>query len=154
MANNLAGCIKCQKSMAVRHSRQTKLVPMPTWEGPLQEIAMDFVGELAESEAFNASLVVTDRFTKVQNYLAAKTTCTAADVANACINEIWPLYTLPRHITSDRGTQFAYTFFKEVNRKLNNNLRLATAYRPQTDALKERAVQILKQYLPIYCHDS
>ena len=114
---------------------------------------MDFVGELPESEGFNAILVVTDRFTKVQHYLAAKTTCIAADVANAYINEIWCLHGLPRHITSDRGPQFASKFPKELNRKLNINLRLSTAYHPQTGRLSERAVQTLKQYLRIYCHD-
>ena len=85
---------------------------------------MDFVGELRESEGFNAILVVTDRFTKVQHYLPAKSTCTAADFANPYINDIWHLHRLPRHITSDRGPQFAAKFSKELNRKLNINLRL------------------------------
>jgi len=43
-------------------------------------------------------------------------------------------------------------FLKELNRKLNINLRLSTASHPQTDGLSERAVQTLKQYLRIYCH--
>ena len=85
---------------------------MPTAERPFYEIAMEFVGELAESESFNAILVVTDRFTKLQHYFPAKTTCTAADVANAYINEIWHLHGLLRHITSVRGSQFAYNFSK------------------------------------------
>ena len=114
---------------------------------------MDFIGELPESEGFNAILVVTDRFTKVPHYLAAKTTWTAADLVNAYINEIWRLHGLPQHITFDRGRQFAYTFPKDLNRKLNINLRLLTAYHPQTDVLSERAVQTLKQYLRISCHD-
>ena len=74
MARYVAGCVKCQKSKADRHSRQTKLVPMATGEHPFEEIAMDFVGELPESEGFNAILVVTDRFTKVQHYIPAETT--------------------------------------------------------------------------------
>ena len=61
---------------------------MTTGERPCEEIAMDFVVELPDSEGFNAILVVTDRFTKVQHYLPGKTTWTAADVANAYINEI------------------------------------------------------------------
>ena len=113
---------------------------MPTGERPFEEIAMDFVGELPESEGFTAILVVTDRFTKVQHYLPAKTSWTAADVAHAYINEIWRLHGVPRHITTDRGPQFTSTFYKELNRKLNINLRLSTAYHPQTDGLSERAV--------------
>ena len=89
------------------YSRQTKLVLMATGERPVEEIAKDFIGELLESEGFNAILVVTDRFIKVQHYVPGKTTCTAAGVANAYINEIWWLHELPPHITSDRGPQFA-----------------------------------------------
>ena len=153
MARYVAGCVKCQKSMADRHGRQTKLVPMPTGERPFEEIAMDFVGELPESEAYNAILVVTDRFTKVQHYILAKTTWTAEDVADSYINDIWKLYGLPRQITSDRAPQFASKFLKSLKRKLHINLRISSAKHPQTDGLRERAVQTLKQYLRIYCHD-
>ena len=145
--------MKCQKSKADRHGRQTKLVPMPTGEPPFEEIAMDFVGELPESEDINAILVVTDRFTKVQHYISAKTTWTAEDVCNSYINDIWKLYGLLRHITLDRGPQFASKLLKELNRKRNINLRLSTTYHLQTDGLSERAVQTLKQYLRIYCRD-
>jgi len=61
---------------------------MPTGEHPLEEIAMDFVGELPESEGFNAILVITDRFNKVQHYILVKTTWTTEDVANVYITEI------------------------------------------------------------------
>ena len=46
---------------------------MPTGESAFEEIVMDFVGELPESEGFHAILVVTDRYTKVHDYIAAKT---------------------------------------------------------------------------------
>ena len=126
---------------------------MPTGERPFEEIGMDFVGELRESEGFNAVLVVTDQFTKVQHYIPAKTTWTAEDVADSYINDIWTLYSLPRHITSDLGLQFASKFLNELNQKLNINLRLSAAYHLQTDGLSERAVQTRKQYLCIYCYE-
>jgi len=71
---------------------------------------MNFVGELPESEGFITILVITDWFTKIQYYIPAKMTWTAEDVANIYITEIWRLYGLPRHITSDRGPQFALRF--------------------------------------------
>ena len=126
---------------------------MPTGGRAFEVIAMDFIGELPESEGFNALLIVTDRFTKAEHYLRATTTCTAADVAKAYIKEIWRLHGLPRHMSSVRGPPFAYKFSKELNRKLNINLRLSTSYHPQTDGLSERAVQALKQYLRIYSLD-
>ena len=115
VARYVAGYIKCQKSKADRHSQLTKLVPMPTGECPFEEIAMDFVGQLPESEGFNAILVVMDWGTKVQYYIPAKTTQTAEDVANSYINDIWKLYGLPTHITSDRVPQFTSKFLKELN---------------------------------------
>src|SRR5437879_6545109 len=80
VAKYMAGCIKCQKSKADRHSRQTKLVLRPTGECPFQEIAIDFVGELRGSEGCNVILVLIDWFTKVEHYLPAKRTWTAANI--------------------------------------------------------------------------
>jgi len=137
MAKYMAGCIRCQKAKADRHSRQTKLVPMPTGERSFEEIAMDFVGELPKSEGFNAILVVTNRFTKVQHYIPAKTTWTVSDVAAIYINEIWRLYSLPKHITSNHEPQFTSKFLKVINKSLGINLRLSTAYYSQTDGLAE-----------------
>ena len=94
---------------------------MPTGERPFEEIGMDFVGELPQSEGFHTILVVTDRFTKVQHYIPAKTTWTAEDVAYSYINDIWKLYGLLRYLISDRGPQFASKFLKQLNRKLNIN---------------------------------
>ena len=65
VAKYVAQCVKCQKSKADVHSRQTKLVPMPTGERPFEEIAMDFITELLELEGFNALQVVADWFTNV-----------------------------------------------------------------------------------------
>ena len=84
-------------------------------EYPFEEIAMNFIAELPESEAFNAMLVVTDLFTKVQHYIVAKTTRTAEDVADSYIIDIWKLYGLQRFITSDRGRQFASKFLQELH---------------------------------------
>ena len=153
VAAYIAGCHRCQLAKADRHSKMKGLVPMPTGLQPWEEIAMDFVGELPESEGFNAILVITDRFTKIQRYIPAKTSWTAEDVANVYITDIWRHYGLPKGITTDRGPQFASAFIRSLNKALNIHLRTSTAHRPQTDGLAERAVQTLKQYLRVYCHD-
>ena len=54
-------------------------------------------------KAFNAILVITDRFTKVQRHVPARTSWTAEDVANVYITDIWRHYGLPKGITTDRG---------------------------------------------------
>ena len=74
---------------------------MPTGERPWEEIAMDFVRELPESDGYNAILVITDCFTKMQHYIPAKTSWTSEDVANAYLCDIWILHGIPKFITSD-----------------------------------------------------
>ena len=64
---------------------------MPTGECCCKEIAIDFIGELIESKGFYTILGITDQFTKVKYYITTKTTCTATDIADAYINEIWIL---------------------------------------------------------------
>ena len=126
---------------------------MPTGTIRFQEIAMDFVGKLPDSEGFNTISVITDRFTKLQIYIPAKTTWTSEDVANAYLCEVWKLFGLPTYVTSDRGPQFASAFTKALNKKVDIRLRLSTVHHSQTDSLSERAIQTLKQFLRIYCHD-
>ena len=46
---------------------------MPTGERLWEEIAIDFVGELPNSDSYNAILVITYYFTKIQQYIRAKT---------------------------------------------------------------------------------
>ena len=62
---------------------------MPTLERPFEEIAIDFVVELPESEDFNAVLVVTEWFRQVEHYILAEKTWTAAEVVNSYLNDIW-----------------------------------------------------------------
>ena len=46
-----------------RCSRQTKLVPMPTEARSFEEIAIDFIREIPESEGLDTNLVIIDHFT-------------------------------------------------------------------------------------------
>ena len=88
------------------------MVPMPTGEHPFKEIVIGFVGELPESKGFKTILVVTDQFTKVKNYISAKTTLTLEDMSDSYIKDTCRLHSLPRHITLDCGLQLPRSFWK------------------------------------------
>ena len=66
----------------------TKLVLMATGERHIKEIAMHLMDELPKSEALTTILVVTERFTKVQDYIVAKPTSTVEDVGDSDVNNI------------------------------------------------------------------
>ena len=51
---------------------------------------------------------------------------------------------------SDRGPQFAAGMTKELNKMLEIETKLFTAYHPETDGQTERTNQELEQYLRIY----
>jgi len=53
-------------------------------------------------------------------------------------DHVWKLHGLPESIVSDRGVQFAAGMMKELNNLLGIQMKLSTAYHPQTDRQMER----------------
>jgi len=60
------------------------------------------------------------------------------------------LHELPESIVSDRGVQFAAGMMKELNNLLGIQMKLLTAYHPQTNGQMERVNQELEQYLRVF----
>jgi len=60
------------------------------------------------------------------------------------------LYRLLESIISDRGVQFVAEMMRELNNLLRIQMKLSTAYHPQTDGQTERINQELEQYLRIF----
>jgi len=60
------------------------------------------------------------------------------------------LHELPESVVLDRGPQFAAELMKELNRILEIEMRLSTAFHPQTDGQTERMNQELEQYLRFF----
>jgi len=57
---------------------------------------------------------------------------------------------LSESVVSDRGPQFAAELTKKLNRMLEIETRLSTAFHPQTDGQMERMNQELEQYLRFF----
>jgi len=60
------------------------------------------------------------------------------------------LHRLPESIISDRGVQFMVGMIRELNNLLGIQMKLSTAYHPQTDGQIERINQELEQYLRVF----
>ena len=76
------------------------------------------------------------------SYLIA--TITAEELARLFRDNIWKLYKLPESVISDKGPQFVARLIKELNKILEIEMKLSTAFHPQTDRQKERMNQELE----------
>ena len=60
------------------------------------------------------------------------------------------MHGLPTSVSSDRNSRFQSKFWLEVMDALKVDVRLSTAFHPQTDGQTERVNQIQEQYLRCY----
>ena len=58
------GCEECQRAKPIRQSPHNPLHPHDVPSEPWQVISVDLIGELPESQGYNAICVVVDRFSK------------------------------------------------------------------------------------------
>ena len=65
-------------------------------------------------------------------------------------NNVWKLHRLLESMVSDRGPQFVAELTKELNRILEIEMRLFTAFHPQTDGQTEWINRKLEQYLRLF----
>jgi hypothetical protein len=74
-----------------------------------------------------------DRLTKSAHFLPVKTTYNVAKLTEIYIEEIVRLHGVPSSIISDRNPKFTSHFWRALHEALGTELRLSSAYHPQTD---------------------
>jgi len=75
---------------------------------------------------------------------------TAEGLARLFRDNVWKLHGLPESIISDRGPWFAAGIMQELNRMLEIENKILTAFHPQTDGQTKRVNQELEQYLRMF----
>lgn len=117
---------------------------------------MDFITDLPPSKrgacVYDAILVIVDRYTKMNLYIATTKSCTAVDLTRILCDEVVRRFGMPTGIVSDRGSLFTSQFWSDFCYEAHVKRRLSTAFHPQTDGQTERANQTLEQYLRCYCN--
>jgi len=150
----IRNCYICQRSKAPRDKSNELLHPLPIPEQRWKDIAMNFITGLPPSEGKNAILTVICRLSKERHYIPCFTDdegTTAEKTAELMLQWIYRIHGLPDSIVSDRGPQFTSILWKSLCKRLGINLRLFTAYHPQTDGQSERANQDVERYLRSFC---
>jgi hypothetical protein len=108
---------------------------------------MDFIEGLPTSGTANSIMVVVDKYTRYAHFIPLHHPFTAAKVAAAYMTNVFKLHSLPKVMISDRDPIFTSRFWKELFQLLGSELRMSSAYHPQTDGQSERVNQCLEIYL-------
>lgn len=144
----VTSCLTCQKAK-VEHQRPAGMLqPLEVPEWKWTSISMDFITGLPKTKKKNDSIwVIVDRLTKSAHFLPVKTTYNVAKLAEIYIEEIVRLHGMPSSIISDRDPKFTSHFWRALHEALGTELRLSSAYHPQTDGQTERTNQSLEDLL-------
>ena len=103
-----------------------------------------------DGKAYNAILVVVNRYIKLAKYYLVLKTITAKQFGDLLIHTVFCIFGVPSSIVSNQGLIFMSTFWLALCHYLHIKRRLSTAFHPQTNSQTERQNQMLEQYLRIY----
>ena len=112
---------------------------------------MDVIVGLPESSGHTRIWVVVDRFSKMAHFIPLSIDTPIKQMANIFLRKVWRLQGLPNSVVSDRDSRFQSKFCLCVMELLDIEVRMSTAFHPQTDGQTESVNQILEQYLRKYC---
>jgi hypothetical protein len=143
----ISECAVCQREKAEHYHYPGLLDPLDPPDMAWQHITMDFIEGLPKSQGKEVILVVVDRMTKMAHFIALPHPYTAQSVAEAFITNVFKLHGPPASIITDRDRIFTSNLWQTVFKSLKVQLKLSTAYHPQTDGQSERVNQCLESYL-------
>lgn len=122
-----------------------QLLPIP--EKIWTEIAMDFIDGLPRSQGYDTIMVILDRLSKYAHFLLLSHPYSASSVARLFLDNIFKLHGMPISIVNDRDPIFTSTFWQELFKLQGTQLKLSSAYHPQTDGQSEVLNRCLGNYL-------
>ena len=149
----MTGCTVCQQNKVNHHPTRPPLAPIPSSSSlPFKQLFIDLVTDLPPSNGHDSLVVVVNHgLMKGVILVPCSKTIDAARVAKHFLHHIFKCFGLHDSLISDRGPQFTSAFARELAQLLHYNIKLSTAYPPQTDGQTERTNQEVETYLHIFC---
>ena len=126
-------CDICSRSKNPRHRPYGLLQPLPIPHRPWSSVSMDFIMDLPPSNSFDNIFVVVDRLTKMAHFIPYKKTSSSEDTTRFFLDNVYRYHGLLGDIVSNRGTQFVFKFWRSLFEILKVNIKLSSAFHPQTD---------------------
>ena len=94
-------CLKCQQNKVQHQRKADELHLLEIPKEPWQEISIDIIRQLPNSNGMDTILVIVDRFMKMIRLKAMTMNISSEGIAKIYRNEIWKLYGVPKTILSD-----------------------------------------------------
>lgn len=144
-------CMTCKRSKPNNQRPYGLLNPLSVPKEPWEGIGIDFVGPLPESKDRNASYdsitVIIDLLSGMVHLVPSRTNYTAKQIAELIFSEVYKLHGVPKYIVSDRDSLFTSTFWTHLHKLIGTELRMSSAYHPESDGSTERANRTVTQML-------
>ena len=145
-------CMDCQHTKYETKRLASLLCPLPVPQRPWEDLSLDFITGLPSYHGNIVILVVVDRFSKGIHLGMLPTTHKAHTVASLFMDIVGKLHGLPRSLVSDRDPLFISKFWQELFRHSGTQLRMSSAYHPQSDGQTEALNRVIEQYLRAFVH--
>ena len=150
VASYVQTCPTCQMMKSENRAKAGLLQPLEVPARKWEQVTTDLVTDLPESGGYTAIAVFVDRLTKMAHFAPCTKEVTGPEYAKLFVDHVFRLHGLPEVIISDRDPRFTSSFWRELFKLLGTDLRMSTAFHPQTDGQSERMIQTLENFLRPY----
>ena len=144
-------CHTCKTSKPSNQKPYGLLNPLSVPTYPWESIGVDFVGPLPESGnrdgVYDSITVVICLLTSMVHLIPSRINYNATQLAELMFEHMYKTHGLPKNIISDRDVLFTSIFWSRLNKLIGTNLRMSSAYHPQSDGATERANRTITQML-------
>lgn len=140
-------CAICQVNKTEALHSAGLLQPLDVQSQVLADISLDFVGGLPKVHGRSAILMVVNHFSKYTHFIALGHTYTVSSFARAFFSNIVRLRGILVSIVSDRDPVFTEHLWCDLFKMAGVQLRMSTAFHPQTDGQSEAVNKTLTMYL-------
>lgn len=128
---------------------QPILLPSRPWE----DLALDFIIGLPNSNEATFIMIVVNRFSKGAHFGSLPSHFTAHMAAQLFIDLVCKHHGFPQSLISDRDPVFVSKFWQELFKLCGTKLRMSTSCHPQSDDQLEVLNRVVEQYLCNFVHD-
>lgn len=125
---------------------QPVVTPVRLWE----ELGMDFIIDLLESQGNMVIWTIIDLFCKQAHFVAYSRLPSARNLVKLFITHIYCLHGMVQRIVSNRGVQFTTKFWCNFQTMTGSSQGLSSAFHPATNGAAERTNTMEQQYLHCY----